>query len=61
MASGGSLVLVHVFHAASNTTLGLLPLLPGEGADGTRPLVLAVALLCGLSAVVAFRLRRADR
>jgi len=59
MASGGSLVLVHVFHAASNTTLGLLPLLPGEGADGTRPLVLAVALLCGLSALVALRLRRA--
>ncbi len=60
IASGGSLVLVHVFHAASNTTLGLLPLIPGEGADSACPLGLAVALLCGLSAVVALRLRRAD-
>jgi membrane protease YdiL (CAAX protease family) len=53
LESGGSLVVAHIFHAASNTTLGLLPLIPGQGADGTRPLWIAVALLVVLSAGVA--------
>jgi len=52
-ASHGSLVIAHVFHAASNTTLGVLPLIPGEGEDGTRPLWIAVALLVVLAAGVA--------
>ena len=56
LLSGGSLVIVHVFHAASNTTLGLLPLIPGEGADTLRPLWITVGLLCLVAAVVAVRL-----
>jgi len=53
LESGGSLIVVHVFHAASNTTLGLLPLIPGEGAAGLRPLWIAVALLVVLAAGTA--------
>lgn len=52
-ASNGSLLIAHVFHAASNTTLGLLPLIPGEGTDTLRPLWIAVALLTVTSVVVA--------
>jgi membrane protease YdiL (CAAX protease family) len=51
--SHGSLVIAHVFHAASNTTLGLLPLIPGEGTDTLRPLWIAVALLTVTAVVVA--------
>lgn len=56
LASSGSLIMVHVFHAASNATLGLLPLLPGEGAETLRPLWIAVGLLCLLALVIAVRL-----
>jgi membrane protease YdiL (CAAX protease family) len=59
LRSGGSLVLAHVFHAASNTTLGLLPLIPGEGADGLRPLTIAIGLLCVVSVFAGWRLSRA--
>lgn len=52
-ASHGSLVIAHVFHAASNTTLGLLPVIPGEGTDTLRPLWIAVALLTVTAVVVA--------
>ncbi len=53
LESGGSLIVAHVFHAASNTTLGLLPLIPGEGAADLRPLWVAVALLAVLAAGAA--------
>ncbi len=56
LKSGGSLVVVHVFHAASNTTLGVLPLIPGEGAETLRPLWIAVGLLCGVAVAIAVRL-----
>ena len=56
--SGGSLIVVHVFHAASNTTLGLLSLIPGQGADGARALWIAVGLLWVVAGVVAVRLPR---
>lgn len=58
LASCGSLVVVHVFHAASNTALGLLPLIPGEGADSLRPLWIAVGLLSLVAAAVAVKLAR---
>jgi len=41
----GSLLMPHLFHAASNTTLGVLPILPSASYDETRPLWLAVGLL----------------
>lgn len=61
LESGGSLVVAHVFHAASNTTLGVMPLLPGQGADGVQALWIAVGLLWIVAAVVAFRLSRTER
>jgi membrane protease YdiL (CAAX protease family) len=48
--TGGSLVPVHLFHAASNTTVGLLPILPMRTAGNPRPLMIAVALLVALAA-----------
>jgi len=40
----GNLLLAHLFHAASNTTLGVLPLLPMDNFGSTRPLWIAVGL-----------------
>lgn len=59
--SGGSLVVAHLFHAASNTTLGLLPLIPGAGAETLRPLWIAVALLWLAVALVLRGLSRSPR
>ncbi|QKV20422.1 CPBP family intramembrane glutamic endopeptidase [Oricola thermophila] len=56
--SGDSLFIAHLFHAASNTTLGILPLLPGEGADSPRPLAIAAGLAAILACIVALRLAR---
>jgi membrane protease YdiL (CAAX protease family) len=56
--SGGSLIIVHVFHAASNTTLGLLPLIPGVGADGLGALWIAVGLLWLCAGAVAVGMLR---
>jgi len=41
----GSLLMPHLFHAASNTTLGVLPILPTAAYPTTRPLWLGVGLL----------------
>ena len=41
----GSLLIVHLFHAASNVTLGMLPVLPMDTGGDLRPLWLAVGLL----------------
>jgi membrane protease YdiL (CAAX protease family) len=43
--TGGSLVNVHLFHAATNTTLGVLPILPMDTGGELRPLWIAVGLL----------------
>jgi hypothetical protein len=42
----GSLLLPHLFHAASNTTLGLLPILPMDTGGAVRPMWIAVVLWC---------------
>lgn len=50
----GSLLMPHLFHAASNTTLGVLPILPQANQGETRPLWLGVGLLwLVVAAVVA--------
>jgi len=59
--TGGSLLLVHLFHAASNTTIGVLPILPPDTGGDLRPLRIAVALLCGFALVVAGLQRFRDR
>ncbi len=53
--TGGSLLLVHLFHAASNTTIGVLPVLPQDTGGDLRPLRIAVTLLCGFALVIACR------
>jgi len=54
--SGGSLLLVHLFHAASNTALGVLPVLPMDTGGDLRALWIAVLLLCIWSVVLATKL-----
>ncbi len=41
----GSLLLVHLFHAASNATVGLLPILPSMPSDSLMPLYITVTVL----------------
>lgn len=45
----GSLLLIHLFHAASNTTLGVLPVLPMDTGGDLRPLFLTFGLLIVLA------------
>lgn len=47
-----SLLIVNLFHAASNTTLGLLPILPMDTGGDLRPLWIAVILLWVVAAIV---------
>ncbi len=56
--TGGSLLLPHLFHAASNVTLGLLPVLPMNAGGSLTPLWLTVGLLWIVTLVVwATRIR----
>lgn len=48
----GSLLLPHLFHAASNTTLGLLPILPMDTGGAVRPMWIAVVLWCLVAFVI---------
>jgi membrane protease YdiL (CAAX protease family) len=52
--TGGSVLLVALFHAASNLTIGIAPLLPEQTAGSIRPLVFAVLLLGAAACVIAF-------
>jgi membrane protease YdiL (CAAX protease family) len=45
----GSLLLASLFHAASNTTIGVLPVIPADAAGSLRPLWLSVGLLSVLA------------
>lgn len=47
--TGGSLIPVHIFHTASNTTLAVLPVLPMDTGGDLRPLYIT----CGLLTVFA--------
>lgn len=51
----GSLLLALLFHAASNTTLGLFPVLPADNGGAIRPLWIAVGLLVVLAVGVIVR------
>ncbi len=48
----GSLLLVHLFHAASNATVGLLPILPMKPGDSLIPLYISVAVLVLVALVI---------
>jgi uncharacterized protein len=52
--SGGSLLLVHLFHAASNTTLGVLPVLPMSTGGSMVPLYVSVGILVCFAMVLGF-------
>lgn len=43
--TNGSLLFVHLFHAASNVTLGILPVLPMNTGGDIRPLWITVIIL----------------
>lgn len=51
-STGGSLLIVNLFHAASNTTLGILPVLPMDTDKNLRPLWITVILLLVVSGSV---------
>jgi uncharacterized protein len=53
--SRGSLLIVIVFHAASNTTLGIFPVMPADNAGSARPLWIAVALLWAITLMIVAR------
>jgi len=60
--TGGSVLLVAIFHAASNLTIGLAPVLPQDAGGSVRPLVLAVSILSlGALVIVVHWVRRAGR
>lgn len=48
----GSLVLPHLFHAASNAVLGFVPVLPVQSGGDVRALTVAVVLLWVVAATV---------
>ena len=50
--TGKSLLIVHLFHAASNTFLGVLPIMPENTQGSLAPLWIAVALLCLVTGLV---------
>jgi membrane protease YdiL (CAAX protease family) len=47
-----SLLIVNLFHAASNTTIGVLPILPMDTGGDLRPLWIAVDLLWIVAAII---------
>jgi hypothetical protein len=51
----GSLLLAHLFHAASNTTIGVLPVLPMDTGGSRRPLWLVVGILWAVALIVVAR------
>jgi membrane protease YdiL (CAAX protease family) len=48
----GSLLLASLFHAASNTTIGVLPVIPADAGGSLRPLWLSVGLLSVVTLVI---------
>lgn len=52
--TGKSLLIVHLFHASSNTFLGVLPIMPENTQGSLAPLWIAVALLCLVTALVVW-------
>ena len=54
VGTNGNLLLPHLFHAASNTTLGVLPILPMNTGGALRPMWIAVGLWCLVAITIAF-------
>jgi uncharacterized protein len=56
--TGASLLIVHLFHAASNTFLGVIPIMPENTLGDLTPLWIAVALLCLVTTLIVWFDRR---
>ena len=52
MNTQGSLLIIHLFHTASNASAGLLPVLPISTGGDMRPFWLAVGLLTALAVLI---------
>lgn len=60
LASQGSLLIAHLFHAAFNTTVGVLPILPHGRSGDTLPLTIGVGLLSVWAVIVGRRMAGGD-
>jgi uncharacterized protein len=49
----GSLLVAHLLHTASNTAVGIFPILPEQNGGSLQPLWIAVGLLCLLAVAIA--------
>lgn len=58
LVSKGSLLIAHLFHAAFNSTVGLLPILPAARDGETTPFAIAVGLLVLVAVLTAVHLSR---
>lgn len=56
--AGGSLLLIVLFHAASNLTIGVAPVLPEQTGGSLRPLLIAVGILAVIAVVAGVGLVR---
>ncbi|UYV38319.1 CPBP family intramembrane metalloprotease [Rhodobacteraceae bacterium D3-12] len=58
LASGGSLVPAHLFHASFNASVGLFPVLPQARGGDVTALWSAVGILCAIAVTTIFVIRR---
>lgn len=61
LASGGSLVPAHLFHASFNASAGLFPVLPQTRSGDLTALWFAVGTLCVIAVATVFVIRRRVR
>ena len=57
LRTGGSLLMVHLFHAASNTTIGIFPILPVQRDGSSTALWIAVGFLVVLAIRIGVQIR----
>lgn len=55
MNTRGSLLIIHIFHTASNASAGLFPVLPISTGGDMRPFWLVVGLLTALAVLIILR------
>ncbi|OAN80722.1 hypothetical protein A8B78_10070 [Jannaschia sp. EhC01] len=58
LVTNGSLLIVHIFHASFNTSVGLLPILPTVRDGDTTAFYIAVGLLVIVAAAIAIHFVR---
>jgi membrane protease YdiL (CAAX protease family) len=58
LASCGSLIPAHLFHASFNASVGIFPVLPQARGGDPSALVAAVSVLCVVAALAAYAMRQ---